>query len=77
MLGDARVRRLLEAPAPDALKGVRDRTILANCLCGDAQIDQYCIAATQLPQTNRDRRRRGRNLLPSKTSYGLTEDGKM
>jgi integrase/recombinase XerD len=29
-LGDAQVRRLLEAPAPDTLKGVRDRAILAT-----------------------------------------------
>jgi len=27
-LGDAQVRRLLETPAPDTLKGVRDRAIL-------------------------------------------------
>jgi len=29
-LGDAQARRLLEAPAPDTLKGVRDRAILAT-----------------------------------------------
>ena len=31
-LGDAQVRRLLEAPAPDTLKGIRDRAILATLL---------------------------------------------
>jgi integrase/recombinase XerD len=31
-LGDAQARRLLEAPAPDSLKGVRDRAILATLL---------------------------------------------
>jgi integrase/recombinase XerD len=31
-LGDAQARRLLEAPAPDTLKGVRDRAILATLL---------------------------------------------
>jgi site-specific recombinase XerD len=31
-LGDAQARRLLEAPPPDTLKGVRDRAILATLL---------------------------------------------
>jgi integrase/recombinase XerD len=31
-LGDARARKLLEAPAADTLKGVRDRAILATLL---------------------------------------------
>lgn len=31
-LGDAQARRLLEAPSPDTLKGVRDRAILATLL---------------------------------------------
>jgi site-specific recombinase XerD len=31
-LGDAQARKLLEAPAADTLKGVRDRAILATLL---------------------------------------------
>ena len=41
-LGDAQVRRLLEAPAPDTLKGVRDRAILATLLYHGMRREELC-----------------------------------
>ncbi len=41
-LGDAQVRRLLEAPAPDTLKGVRDRAILATLLYHGIRREELC-----------------------------------
>lgn len=41
-LGDAQVRRLLEAPAPDTLKGVRDRAILATLCSTTASAVRSC-----------------------------------
>jgi integrase/recombinase XerD len=42
-LGDAQVRRLLEAPAPDTLKGVRDRAILATLLYHGIRREELCM----------------------------------
>jgi integrase/recombinase XerD len=42
-LGDAQVRRLLEAPAPDTLKGVRDRAILATLLYHGVRREELCL----------------------------------
>jgi site-specific recombinase XerD len=42
-LGDAQARRLLEAPAPDTLKGVRDRAILATLLYHGIRRDELCL----------------------------------
>jgi site-specific recombinase XerD len=42
-LGDAQVRRLLEAPAPDTLKGVRDRAILATLLYHGIRREELCL----------------------------------
>jgi integrase/recombinase XerD len=42
-LGDAQVRRLLEAPAPDTLKGVRDRAILATLLYHGMRREELCL----------------------------------
>jgi integrase/recombinase XerD len=44
-LGDAQVRRLLEAPAPDTLKGVRDRAILATLLYHGIRREELCLFA--------------------------------
>jgi len=41
-LGDAQARRLLEAPAPDTLKGVRDRAILAVLLYHGIRREELC-----------------------------------
>jgi site-specific recombinase XerD len=41
-LGDAQARRLLEAPAPDTLKGVRDRAILATLLYHGIRREELC-----------------------------------
>jgi site-specific recombinase XerD len=41
-LGDAQVRRLLEAPPPDTLKGVRDRAILATLLYHGIRREELC-----------------------------------
>jgi integrase/recombinase XerD len=42
-LGDAQDRRLLEAPAPDTLKGVRDRAILATLLYHGIRREELCL----------------------------------
>lgn len=42
-LGDAQARRLLEAPAPDTLKGVRDRAILATLLYHGVRREELCL----------------------------------
>jgi integrase/recombinase XerD len=42
-LGDAQARRLLEAPAPDTLKGVRDRAILATLLYHGLLREELCL----------------------------------
>ena len=42
-LGDAQVRRLLEAPAPDTLKGIRDRAILATLLYHGIRREELCF----------------------------------
>jgi integrase/recombinase XerD len=42
-LGDAQVRRLLEARAPDTLKGVRDRAILATLLYYGMRREELCL----------------------------------
>ena len=41
-LGDEQARRLLEAPAPDTLKGVRDRAILATLLYHGIRREELC-----------------------------------
>jgi integrase/recombinase XerD len=42
-LGDAQARRLLEARAPDTLKGVRDRAILATLLYHVIRREELCL----------------------------------
>jgi len=42
-LGDAQVRRLLEARAPDTLKGIRDRAILATLLYHGIRREELCL----------------------------------
>jgi integrase/recombinase XerD len=42
-LGDAQARRLLEAPALDTLKGVRDRAILATLLYHGIRREELCL----------------------------------
>jgi integrase/recombinase XerD len=42
-LGDAQARRLLEAPAPNTLKGVRDRAILATLLYHGIRREELCM----------------------------------
>jgi integrase/recombinase XerD len=42
-LGDAQVRRLLEAPAPDTLKAIRDRAILATLLYHGIRREELCL----------------------------------
>jgi site-specific recombinase XerD len=42
-LGDAQARRLLEAPAADTLKGVRDRAILATLLYHGIRREELCL----------------------------------
>jgi integrase/recombinase XerD len=42
-LGDAQVRRLLEAPAPNTLKGIRDRAILATLLYHGIRREELCL----------------------------------
>ena len=42
-LGDAQARRLLEAPAPDRLKGLRDRAILATLLYHGIRREELCL----------------------------------
>jgi site-specific recombinase XerD len=50
-LGDAQVRRLLEAPAPDTLKGVRDRAILATLLYHGIRREELCLLRLRDIQT--------------------------
>jgi site-specific recombinase XerD len=42
-LGDAQVRTPLEAPAPDTLKGIRDRAILATLLYHGIRREELCL----------------------------------
>jgi integrase/recombinase XerD len=42
-LGDAQARRLLDAPATDTLKGVRDRAILATLLYHGIRREELCL----------------------------------
>jgi site-specific recombinase XerD len=42
-LGDAQARRLLDAPASDTLKGVRDRAILATLLYHGIRREELCL----------------------------------
>ncbi len=42
-LGDAQARRLLDAPAADTLKGVRDRAILATLLYHGIRREELCL----------------------------------
>jgi integrase/recombinase XerD len=42
-LGDAQARRLLESPAPDTLKGRRDRAILATLLYHGIRREELCL----------------------------------
>jgi len=42
-LGDAQARRLLDAPPPDTLKGVRDRAILATLLYHGIRREELCL----------------------------------
>ena len=41
-LGDAQVRKLLDAPPADTLKGVRDRAILATLLYHGIRREELC-----------------------------------
>jgi integrase/recombinase XerD len=50
-LGDAQVRRMLEAPAPDTLKGVRDRAILATLLYHGIRREELCSLRVRDMQT--------------------------
>src|SRR5256885_1028356 len=50
-LGDAQARRLLEAPAPDTLKGVRDRAILATLLYDCTWREELCLLRLRDPQS--------------------------
>jgi integrase/recombinase XerD len=42
-LGDTQVRRLLEAPAPDTLKGIRDRAVLVTLLYHGIRREELCL----------------------------------
>jgi integrase/recombinase XerD len=50
-LGDAQVRRLLEAPAPNTLKGIRDRAILATLLYHGIRREELCLLRLRDIQT--------------------------
>ncbi|MGA7238844.1 MAG: tyrosine-type recombinase/integrase [Bryobacteraceae bacterium] len=50
-LGDAQARRLLEAPPPDTLKGVRDRAILATLLYHGIRREELCLLRVRDMQT--------------------------
>ena len=50
-LGDAQARRLLAAPAPDTLKGVRDRAILATLLYHGIRREELCLLRLRDMQT--------------------------
>ncbi len=41
-ISDTQVRKLLEAPAPDTLKGIRDRAILATFLFHGIRCEELC-----------------------------------
>ena len=41
-IGDGQARKLLEAPAPDTLKGIRDRAILATFLFHGLRCEELC-----------------------------------
>jgi len=41
-IGDGQARRLMEAPAPDTLKGKRDRAMLAVCLYHGLRREELC-----------------------------------
>jgi integrase/recombinase XerD len=51
-LGDAQARRLLEAPPPDTLKGIRDRAILATLLYHGIRREELCLLAIGDMQTH-------------------------
>jgi integrase/recombinase XerD len=50
-LGDAQARRLLEAPSPDTLKGIRDRAILATLLYHGVRREELCLLKLRDMQT--------------------------
>jgi integrase/recombinase XerD len=50
-LGHAQARRLLEAPAPDTLKGVRDRAVLATLLYHGIRREERCLLRLRDPQS--------------------------
>jgi integrase/recombinase XerD len=50
-LGDAQARRLLEAPPPDTLKGIRDRAILATLLYHGIRREELCLLKISDMQT--------------------------
>ncbi len=52
-LGDAQVRRLLEAPPPDTLKGVRDRAILATLLYHGIRREELCLLRVRDKQSRK------------------------
>lgn len=52
-LGDAQARRLLEAPGPDTLKGVRDRAILATLLYRELRWEKVCLLRLRDIQSRR------------------------
>jgi len=52
-LSDAQVRRLLEAPPPDTLKGVRDRAILAAWLDHGIRREELCMLRLRDVQSRR------------------------
>ena len=51
-LGDAQARRLLEAPAPDTLKGVRHRAIIATLLYHGIRREELCNLRVRDMHTN-------------------------
>jgi integrase/recombinase XerD len=52
-LGDEQERRLLSAPAPDTLKGARDRAILATLLYHGIRREELCKLCLRDIQTRR------------------------
>lgn len=50
-LGDAQARRLLEAPPPDTLKGIRDRAMLATLLYHGIRREELCLLKIRDMQT--------------------------
>ena len=52
-LGDAEAKALLEAPAPDTLKGLRDRAILSILLCHGLRRAELCSLAVGDLQSRR------------------------